>query len=246
MWLAMRKRVSVTRGDCARRGRGWARRLAIVAACAASGGIASASAVAEPSSNATVAAAKNHAAAAAHPLCTAFVSASAVASITGVKTVPDRTGNGQAAQTALGGQWLDWRANPTARVHNLPGSLCQYLTTSAPWAGDYENDGWVSVVWGASAKYWKGLRAYAKSADEAVNVWHARYMSMGPNEYIDAVNLPANGYGPYPGIPQFPTTLYYVTRWTPHHNIIEVAFLPATLAATQAEVQSVLSSHPGF
>jgi hypothetical protein len=178
----------------------------------------------------------------AHPLCNTFVTAADVTKITGYKSVPDVN----SPQTGLGGQWLDWRS-PNGTFHILPGSLCQYLTTNAPWAGDYDNDGFVSVVWGASAAYWNGLNAYQRSSNpNAVHDFRAPYTKLGPDEYVNAANLPANGYGPYPGIRQFPTILYAVARWTPHHNIILVAFLPATLAATEAELQSVLLSHPGF
>jgi hypothetical protein len=148
-----------------------------------------------------------------------------------------------------------WRASPAGAVPvqgELPGSLCLWLDKNPPgppWGADYglQNTAWVAVGYGESNKNWGKYRALTKASGLFQFSLPARYRSIKVGYRSQAFLATVDLWGYYsiaPGtaVAGFPHYLYDITVFSRHHNVLEVAFMTASLANTVGEIDKILKT----
>jgi hypothetical protein len=186
-----------------------------------------------------------------HRLCSAIFPTSEIKQITGLDTTAAKpiSTNGPPHGDSY------WRASPTGAVPeegNVPGSLCLWLDQDPPgppWGADYglQNTAWVAVGYGESNKNWRKYRALTEASGEFQFSLPASYSSIkvgyGGKAFLATVDL-WGYYSIAPGTATggFPHYLYEVTVFSRHRNLLQVAFMTATLAKTVGEVNAILKT----
>ena len=131
-------------------------------------------------------------------------------------------------------------------------TACLWLDANPPgppWGADYglQNTAWVAVGYGESNKNWGKYRALTKASGLFQHSIPASYRSIklgyGSQAFLATVDL-WGYYGIAPGtaVGGFPQYLYDITVFSRHHNVLEVAFMTASLAQTKGEIDRILKT----
>ncbi len=220
---------------------GRAVRLSMVGAAAVSGVICAAAAAA-PSGAASVTRSER----AVHlkhkgPLCSSFFSAQDIESTTGLATRME----GGDAFSHTDSLWAPYHAQSFVGIP--PDSQCEWIDTDPPPGYGLDNTAWVMVGYGESGTKWRELKAAYREdrsgygipqSEPSSGPYRTLKVGHGGQGFVISVNLAAQGYDV--SVPDFPTFLYFVTVRSKHDNLLQVAFMNASLGTTESLVDSFL------
>lgn len=172
----------------------------------------------------------------AQPVCTTFLSTATVAQIAGVGTKPYGV-------VTYRKKFRGIPIGPGNRFP-VPGSVCQWIDDPEPQTPTLHSTANLTVGYGESAAGWKRLVAHFRDGAED-GPYSPLHLGQGSTAFVNTEDLAA-AYGYTPGTPGLPTYLYKVTVLTRRHNILQVWFRNASLAATQSWVIGILQHRTGF
>lgn len=201
--------------------------------------------------SATAAPAHHLAARAEYPLCSTFFSATEITKITGLST---ELAEGQPMLTGPGKlSTVYWSVNQSGPVYtgNIPGSTCVWSDTHGPSSYRMLETATVNVGYGESLANWSVLAKQYKASQRFDYLGVARYgpleLGHGSQAFLDTIDLWSyyNVKGPA-AVGGFPQYMYGITVLTKRHDILQVAFINASLAKTTSVVDGFLVDNPWF
>jgi hypothetical protein len=176
-----------------------------------------------------------HAQVASHtePICSSYISTAGVTALTGLTS---QVYYAKRYPASFGYQF----------PNSLGGSACSWIATVAPYTCEcfLDNDAFVFVDYGQSAQDRKKTITDIKEGGYFAEIGPVQSASLGDKlgpgtlGFVDTLNL----WSVYSAAAPFPEYLYVVAVLTRHHDVLEVAFLTASKAKTEAWVSSKLSS----